>query len=184
MKNTRLNLYTLYLLLLALFGSVDSTAQETFPYDTFLKKQPYFAANKAMPTDSLFLQDVKILKHYLDLDSIDMELLKTNVLSALMLDQVNAGKASTFKVLVDYFKDFKSSISYQDFRKGVLLYRKMERQPVNLSNWDTDKQLFVKLGFTESDLEDFKEYISERAPKNINYKEAYVGYMKEIDALQ
>jgi hypothetical protein len=59
----------------------------------------------------------------------------------------------------------------------------MERQPVNISNWDTDKQLFIKLGFTESDLEDFKEYISQRAPKNINYKEAYVGYMKEIEAL-
>jgi hypothetical protein len=184
MKKTKPYLCAMCLLLLSLFASVDCAAQEKFPYESFLKKQPYFATHKVMPTDSLFLQDVKILRHYVDLDSIDMELLKPNVLSALMLEQVNAGKASTFKVLIDYFKDFKSSISYQDFRSGLLLYRKMERQPVNLSNWDMDKQLFVKLGFTESDLEDFKEYISQRAPKDINYKEAYVGYMKEIEALQ
>jgi hypothetical protein len=183
MKKTKPYIGVVCLLLLSLFRSVDSSAQEKFPYDSFLQKQPHFATQKVMPTDSLFLQDVKILKHYLQLDSFDLELLKPNVLSALMLEQVNAGKASTFKVLVDYFKDFKSSISYQDFRNGVMLYRKMERQPVNLSNWDTDKQLFIKLGFTESDLEDFKEYMSQRAPKNINYKEAYVGYMKEIEAL-
>ncbi|MEJ7560577.1 MAG: hypothetical protein WKF66_19865 [Pedobacter sp.] len=183
MKKTMRYLCAVCLVLLSLLRSVDSSAQEKFPYDSFLEKQPYFATHKVIPTDSLFIQDVKILRHYLDLDSIDMELLKPNVLSALMLEQVNAGKASTFKVLVDYFKDFKNSISYQDFRNGVILYRKMERQPVNLSNWENDKQLFVKLGFTESDLEDFKEYISQRAPKNINYKEAYVGYMKEIEAL-
>ena len=185
MKNTIHNAFVcLIVLSLFLSGISKVEAQDKFQYDSYLQKQPYFAANKALVTDSLFLQDVKILKHYIVLDSIDMELLKPNVLSVLMLDQVNAGKASTFEVLINYFKEFKASISYQDFRQNVLMYRRMESLKVNLDHWDTDKELFVKLGFTESDLDDFKDYIRKRAGKNISYKEAYVGYMKEIEALK
>lgn len=186
MKNTYLKLSLLIVICLTTFLGIQTcNAQaDPFPYDSFLNKQPYFATNKTLATDSLFLQDLKVIKHFVQLDSIDVELLKPNILAALMLEQVNAGKASTFQVLINYFREFKSTIAYKDFRKGVLLYRNMEGQKVNLSNWEVDKELFVKLGFTEADLEDFKEYILNRAPKDISYKEAYTGYMKEIAALK
>ena len=185
MKNIPIKLSLLTLSWFAFSIAASSClAQDKFPYESFLSKQPYFAANKALATDSLFLQDLKIIRHYVMLDSIDAELLKPNVLAALMLDQVNAGKAATFQVLIDYSHDFKSSIAYVDFRKGLILYKDMERKQVDLDNWNQDKELFVKLGFTEADLEDFKDYILNRAPKNINYKAAYVGYMKEISELK
>jgi hypothetical protein len=186
MKNITIKLLLLVAFFFTTFQGIQTcNAQDhSFPYDSFLNKQPYFATHKTLPTDSLFLQDLKVIKHFVQIDSIDVELLKPNILAALMLEQVNAGKAATFQVLINYFNEFKSTIAYKDFRKGVLLYRNMEGQTVNLSNWDVDKELFVKLGFTEADLEDFKDYIINRAPKNINYKEAYTGYMKEIAALK
>jgi hypothetical protein len=185
MKNISIKLSLLSLIWFTISTAASNClAQDNFPYESFLKKQPYFAANKTLATDSLFLQDLKIIKHYVPLDSIDAELLKPNVLAALMLDQVNAGKAATFKVLIDYFHEFKGSIAYIDFRKGLVLYKDMERKQVSLDNWNTDRELFIKLGFTEADLEDFKDYIVNRAPKNIDYKAAYVGYMKEISELK
>jgi hypothetical protein len=186
MKNTYVKLSLLVVICFTTFLDIQTcnAQDDPFPYDSFLKKQPYFATHKTLSTDSLFLQDLKVIKHFVMLDSIDVELLKPNILAALMLEQANAGKATTFQVLINYFKEFKSTIAYKDFRKGVLLYRNMEGQKVNLSNWEVDKELFVKLGFTEADLEDFQDYILNRAPKNINYKEAYTGYMKEIAALK
>ena len=185
MKNILVKLSSVLSICFLLFINVSSgVAQNQFSYESFLQKQPYFVAHKTLPTDSLFLQDLKIIKHFVKLDSVDAELLKPNVLTVLMLDQVNAGKEATFQVLINYFNDFKKSIAYADFRKGLLLYRDMERQKVDLNRWEKHKELFVKLGFTEADLEDFKDYIINRAPKDINYKEAYVGYMKEIAALK
>ena len=192
MKNMMLNLLLLcmhirnvfLIFFLLLVGSrSEAIAQDKFHYDEFLKKEPYFARHNAKAADSLFLQDIRILNHFLELDSIDAELLKPSILGALMIEQSRGGKPATFKTLIDYLKNFKTSISYQDFRKGVVLYKKLEGKKVDLNNWDTDKRLFVILGFTESDLEDLRNYITERADQNMTYKQAYVGYMKEIEAL-
>jgi len=159
-----------------------SFAQDSV-YTAFLNREPYFAAHHAKITDSLFLKDVRILNYFLKFDSLDAELLKPPVLGAVLLEQARAGKPATFKTMIDYFQSFRQTLAYQDFRTGLVLYKKLENQPVDLNNWEQDKLFFVRLGFTESDLEDFKDFLQSRSSKNATYKQAYTAYMKEIEAL-
>lgn len=160
----------------------DTFAQDT-PFVAFLNQEPYFAAHNAKAMDSLFLKDVGVLNYFLNFDSLDAQLFKPPILAAILLEQVRAGKPATFKTMIDYFKSFRQTIAYKDFRTGLVLYKKLENLPVVLNNWEEDKLLFVRLGFTESDLEDFKKFLQNRASKNATYKQAYTAYMKEIEAL-
>ncbi|WP_256006138.1 hypothetical protein [Pedobacter deserti] len=148
-----------------------------------LDQEPYFARYAAKPSDSLFQKDIQIIRGSVKLDSIDAEILKAPVLAALLVEQVRKGKPATYRTIIEFITLFKTTPAYQDFRTGVLLYKKLEAIKVNLDHWDDDKMLFVRLGWTENDLEDFKSFIEKQQPKQMTYKDAYVQYMKEIESL-
>lgn len=152
-------------------------------YSSYLDAAPAFLKGDSVTADSLFKQDIMILEQLWHFDSIDAELLKKPVLSVLLRDQVATGKPASYRTIINSITDFKRTEAYQDFITGIILYRKLEAMPVNLNHWETDKMLFARMGFTESDLDDFKEFIQQSAPAKLTYKQAYMGYMKELDAL-
>jgi hypothetical protein len=60
----------------------------------------------------------------------------------------------------------------------------MAAKKVNLDNWESDKELFVRMGFTAGDLEDFKGFLGSLGPENLTYKAALTRYMTEIEAMR
>jgi len=165
------------------FASIFSFAQQSEVDTKLLSEQPNFLKTRLKSTDSLFLKDIGVLKKFIALDSVDMEILKPQILYTV-LSESNVDTIVTYKTLVNAVQAFKQNIGYAEFRKGILLYKQMAAIKVNPENWKNDQALFRRLGFTEADLEDFLVFISKPENKNMNYKEAYLAYMKEIDNLQ
>jgi hypothetical protein len=159
-------------------------AQNDIECEKVLDKEPYFVKHKSSEKDSLLQRDIAILKHCGAFESIDSVFFKGNMLGSLMLDQVRLGKPATYRTLIDYFAEFKKTIAYKDFIKGLVLYKEMAAKKVNLDNWETDKELFVRMGFTVGDLDDFKGFLTSVSSENLTYKVALTRYMSEIEAMR
>ncbi|WP_316815968.1 hypothetical protein [Pedobacter nyackensis] len=166
-----------------LFSAVVN-AQRTIDCEKELDKEPYFVKHKTSEKDSLLKRDIAILKHCGNFESIDSVFFKGQMLGSLMLDQVRLGKPATYRTLIEYFAEFKKTIGYKDFIKGLVLYKEMAMKKVNLDNWETDKELFVRMGFTVGDLDDFKGFLTSVASENLTYKVALTRYMSEIEAMR
>lgn len=175
--------FKLFISLSLLIFAFSTFAQESPENQKLLSQEPNFLKNRLKATDSLFVEDITVLKKFVALDSIDVEILKPQILYTI-LSESNVDTIVTYKKLVEAVQHFKQNIGYTEFRKGILLYKQMATIKVNPANWENDQLLFRKLGFTEADLEDFLLFISKPAHKSLNYKEAYLAYMKEIDSLQ
>lgn len=159
-------------------------AQDVADCEKLLDKEPYFVRHKGSDKDSLLQKDIRILKHCGNFENIDSVFLKGPMLGALMLDQVRIGKPATYRTLIDYFAAFKKTLAYKDFIKGLVLYKEMAAKKVNLDNWESDKELFVRMGFTTGDLEDFKGFLAGLVSENLTYKSALTRYMTEIEAMR
>lgn len=171
-------------LLVFLFSGIALYAQPAIDCEKILDKEPYFVKHKSSGQDSMLKRDIAILKHCGSFEGIDTVFLKGQMLGSLMLDQVRIGKPATYRTLIDYFSAFKNTIAYQDFVKGLVLYNELAMKKVNLDNWEKDKELFVRMGFTAGDLDDFKEYLAGLAVENLTYKAALTRYMSEIEAMR
>lgn len=158
-------------------------AQTSVSNHELLAKEPNFLKSRLKSTNSLYLADINTIKKFINLDSIDLEILKPQILYSI-LSESKIDSTVTYKTLVDAVQSFKQHIGYSEFRKGILLYKQLATMKVNPDNWQNDQALFKRLGFTEADLEDFLLFISKPENKDLNYKEAYLAYMKEIDSLQ
>lgn len=161
-----------------------TNAQEYIDCRKVLDQEPYFVKHKTSEKDSLLKRDIAILKHCGNFEGIDSVFLKGQMLGTLMLDQVRLGKPATYRTLIEYFVDFKKTIAYKDFVKGLVLYKEMASKKVNLENWNVDKELFVRMGFTVGDLDDFKLFLANLAAENLTYKAALTRYMSEIEAMR
>lgn len=159
-------------------------AQGILDCSQLLDKEPYFVRHKSVEKDSLLQRDIAILKHCGNFEGVDSLFLKGSMLGALMLDQVRVGKPATYRTLVEYFDHYKKTTAYKDFVKGLQLYKEMAEKKVNLQRWDTDKELFVRMGFTAADLEDFRSFLSGLTDKDLSYKAAFSSYMSEIEAMR
>jgi len=161
-----------------------ANAQEVIDCKKVLDTEPYFVKHKTSEKDSLLKRDIAILKHCGNFESIDSVFFKGSMLGVLMLDQVRIGKPATYRTLIEYFNDYKKTIAYKDFVKGLLLYRELAVKKINMANWDTDKELFVRMGFTAVDLDDFKSFLTNLAGQDLTYRAALTKYMSEIEAMR
>lgn len=159
-------------------------AQVSFDCEQVLDKEPFFVKHKTSEKDSLLKRDIAILKHCGNFERIDSVFFKGPMLGALMLDQVRIGKPATYRTLIDYFNDYKKTPAYRDFVKGLVIYQELAGKKINLNNWEADKELFVRMGFTAGDLEDFKSFLSGLATESLTYKAALTRYMSEIEAMR
>lgn len=167
-----------------LFFSCFAVAQQVIDCEKILDTEPYFVRHKSAAGDSLLKRDIAILKHCGNFEAVDSVFFKGAMLGALMLDQVRIGKPATYRTLVDYFKDYRKTAAYKDFVKGLLLYQQIAAKKINLDNWETDKELFVRMGFTVTDLDDFKQYLLGLSAEGLTYKAALTRYMSEIEGMR
>lgn len=149
-----------------------------------LDTEPYFVKHKTAEQDVMLKRDIQILKHCGNFDSVDSLFFKGPILGALMLDQTRLGKPATYRTLIEMLTTFRETESYKDFAKGMLLYRTLKAKKINLNEWETDKELFVRMGFTVNDLEDFKTFLTVPEHSELTYQEALTKYMSEIEAMR
>lgn len=167
-----------------LFLNFSAIAQRTINCEELLDQEPYFVKNKSAEKDLALRRDIEILKHCGNFNSIDSAFLKGPILGVLMLEQVNAGKPATYRTIIDFFTGFRKTAKYKDFSYGFSLYRKMGQKKVNLDDWETDKELFIRMGFTVNDLEDFKLYIARSENVDLTYMAVLTRYMTEIEEMK
>lgn len=149
-----------------------------------LDQEPYFVKHKTLEKDSMLLRDIRILKECGQFAPEDSVFLKGPMLGALLLDQVRLGKPATYRTLIDYFAAFKKTIAYKDFLVGLKLYQVLSDKKVNLENWKEDQELFVRIGFTTNDLDDFRQFLADQPQANLTYREALTAYMRSMEALR
>lgn len=171
-------------LFLVSLSSPSFAQEDKIDCEKILDTEPYFVKHKTAEQDSLLKRDIKILKHCGNFDSVDSLFFKGPILGALMLDQSRLGKPATYRTLIEMLTAFRETESYKEFAKGMLLYRTLKGKKVNLKEWDTDKELFVRMGFTANDLEDFKVFLTAPEHTKLTYQEALTKYMSEIEAMR
>lgn len=172
-----------YVLLLSLF-SIPAIAQEKIDCEKALDQEPYFVRHKSAEKDQALQKDIEILKRCGDFNPVDSAFLKGNMLGMLMLQEVRAGKPATYRTIVEFFQNFRKTAEYKDFSYGLALYRKIGEKKVNLQDWPADQELFVRMGFTINDLEDFKTFISRPEHAELSYLQVFSKYMKEIEGMR
>lgn len=180
MKIIRTSIFTLLICAAGLQGR----AQQDIDCKKVLDQQPYFVRHKSGEEDAMLKKDIEILKHCGNFDSIDSAFFKGPVLGALMLDQVRLGKPATYRTLIDMLTEFRKTASYKDFADGMLLYRKLKEKKVNPEEWEQDKALFVRMGFTVNDLDDFKSFMMQPENVELTYMAVLTRYMTEIEAMR
>lgn len=180
----KLSIFCLFSPFFFLFSGFPVFAQQdTIDCVKVLDTEPYFVKHKTAEQDVMLKRDIEILKHCGNFDSIDNEFFKGSILGALMLDQVRLGKPATYRTLIEMLTVFRETASYKDFAEGIVLYRNLKKKKVSLEEWETDKELFVRMGFTVNDLEDFKVFLSKPEHIKLTYGEALTQYMAEIEAM-
>lgn len=157
------------------------SAQTKTDCNQVLDQEPYFARHKTAVTDPLFLKDLEILNHCGNFQGLDSVLMKGSVLAAFLLSEVNDGKAATYRTLIDFMAGFRNSQDYYQVVGSLQLYKKLEHKKVNLQEWDQAQPFFVKLGFTQNDIDDFKAFVAVPEHQNLTYIQAYYLYMQELD---
>lgn len=166
------------------FMGLSAFGQQKTDCDKLLDKEPYFVRHKSGEKDIALLRDIEILKHCGNFDAVDSALLKGPILGVLMLQEVRAGKPATYRTIVNFFNNYRSSKEYKDFSYGLTLYRKIGKKKVSPDDWESDKELFVRMGFTVADLEDFKLFILDPERASLTYMQAYIRYMSEIEGMR
>lgn len=166
------------------FMSFSGFAQEVTDCEKILDQEPYFVKHKSGEQDLALKRDIEILKRCGNFDPVDSAFLKGPMLGVLMLQEVRAGKPATYRTIVNFFSNFRKTAEYKDFSYGLSMYRKLGGKKVNLKDWEQDKELFVRMGFTVNDLEDFKTFIGRPEHSSLSYLQAFSQYMSEIEAMR
>ncbi|EDM35788.1 hypothetical protein PBAL39_06401 [Pedobacter sp. BAL39] len=174
----------LVVLLLLLFAGLRGVSQSDVDCKVLLDQQPYFVKHKSDEKDLALKRDIEILKHCGNFDSVDSAFLKGPMLGVIMLQEVRAGKPATYRTIVDFFNNFRKTAEYKDFAYGLSLYRKIGQKKVRLEDWKVDQELFVRMGFTVNDLEDFKHFLEAPAQQGATYLQAFSRYMAELEGMR
>ncbi|WP_073232658.1 hypothetical protein [Pedobacter caeni] len=167
-----------------IFTGFSGVAQGLTDCEKILDQEPYFVRHKSGAQDQALKRDIEILKRCGNFDPVDSAFLKGPMLGTLMLQEVRAGKPATYRTIINFFSNFRKTAEYKDFSYGLSMYRKLGGKKVSLTDWETDKELFVRMGFTVNDLEDFKIFITQKEHSSLTYMQAFSQYMSEIEAMR
>lgn len=164
--------------------SSPAQAQQKPDCEKLLDQEPYFVKHKTDEKDPGLKRDIEILKNCGNFSGTDSVFLKGPILGVLMLEQVNAGKPATYRTIISFFKEFRNTAKYKDFSYGLSLSREIGQKKIDPQTWEKDKELFVRMGFTVNDLEDFKTYMSKPENSSLTYMDVLKKYMAGLEALR
>jgi thioredoxin-related protein len=159
-----------------LFSLTSCGQQSKFDCKKTLDKIPYFVRHSlAEPSDSLQI-DFDILRNCGKLDSIDGELLTGPMLGSIMIQYAANNKVITYNTILKSINAFKKTDNYPKFRDAIIASKTLENKIVTTEDFEKDKELLVKTGLSQSELDGFKTFIQLNTSQKMTYKEAYEKY--------
>lgn len=162
----------LKILVFLLFPSTACFSQVSRNCEKLLDKTPYFVSHQVSMLNDSVIEDLRILAECGKFDSIDRELLNPQMLGVIIMSDPSASKELSYRSILKRYEDFKLTKSYTIIRNGKLL----ETKVVDLSNWESDKQVFVSAGMPEAEIEKFKAYLDKNIGQKQTYKQAFAAY--------
>lgn len=150
--------------------------QNKFDCNKTLDKTPYFVRHSvAEPSDSLQM-DFDILRNCGKLDSIDSELLTGPMLGSIMIQHLTNDKVITYNTILKSISAFKKTDNYPKFRDAIITSKTLENKIVTTEEFEKDKELLIKAGLPQSELDGFKAFIQANTSQKMTYKEAFAKY--------
>jgi len=161
---------------LLLFSLTSCGQQSKFDCKKTLNKTPYFGRHSVSePNDSLQI-DFDILRNCGKLDSIDSELLTGPLLGSIMFQHATNDKVITYNTILKSINAFKKTDNYSKFRDAIIASKTLENKIVTTEAFEKDKELLIKAGLPQSELDGFKTFIQSNASQKMTYKEAFAKY--------
>jgi len=151
--------------------------KKSFDCKTILDKVPYFARHNAPDSRDSLKTDREILTGCGSLDSIDAELTSGPFLATILIKYVNENKQITYRSILQSIDEYKKTPEYLKFREAVVLSKTLENKIVTINDWEKDKLLFLKMGLTEEQVSEFKEFIKKTEGAKWNYKNAFTSFL-------
>jgi thioredoxin-related protein len=165
-------------IILAFLVSSLTTCGQTnkFECKKILDRSPYFLRHKVTePSDSLQM-DFDVLRSCGNLDSIDSELLTGPMLGTILIQHATKDKEVTYKTILKSINAFKKTDNYAKFRDAIIASKTLENKIVTADGFENDKELLIKAGMSQSELDDFKVFIQSMTSQKMTYKEAFTKY--------
>lgn len=145
MKSTRKHLLKAQLLIIIILATtINSSGQANFDCKNVLKAVPYCLTGSKTNPDSALI-DVAIFKECGKLDSIDCDLVKLPTLGFILLKYPIKEKKGSYQSVLNSLNEYKKSEDYAKFRETMITYKTFESRKANINNWETDKQLLLKI---------------------------------------
>jgi thioredoxin-related protein len=161
---------------LLLFSLTSCGQQNKSDCKKTLDKTPYFVRHSVSePSDSLQM-DFDILKSCGKLDSIDSELLTGPMLGSIMIQHATNDKVITYNTILKSIGAFKKTDNYPKFRDAIIASKTLENKIVTTEEFEKDRELLVKAGLSQSELDGFKTYLQSNSSQKMTYKEAFAKY--------
>lgn len=157
--------------------STNLYAQNKIDCSKVLEKEPSFVKNSFKYKDSLFLNDISILKHCGNLNEEDSILLQAPMLGIMMLKQIKGNGSVTYRKILNEINNIKNEPGYKD----MIALKRLENKKADTLNWAENKLLFKKAGLSDKELSDFKEFIYLNSDKNLTYKFAFATFKNKLN---
>lgn len=141
-----------------------------------LDRTPYFVSHSVAETNDSLQIDFDILKSCGKLDSIDNELLTGPMLGSIMIQHLTNDKKVTYNTILKSINAFKKTDNYLKFRDAVIASKTLEHKIVSADAFEKDKELLLKAGLSQSELDSFKIYIQSNPSQKMTYREAFAKY--------
>lgn len=159
-----------------IFSLASYGQQEKFDCKKTLDKTPYFVRHKGTAQNDSLQMDFDILKSCGNLDSVDSKLLTGPMLGTILIQQATNDKVITYTTILKSINSFKKTDNYTTFRDAIIASMILENKIVTTDEFEKDKELLIKAGLPQSELDAFKFYIQSNTSQKMTYKEAFTKY--------
>lgn len=150
--------------------------QHKFDCEKTLNKTPYLAKQTEMEHSNSLQMDYDILKSCGNLDSIDIGLLNGPMLASIILEHTTHDREITYNSILKSIDAFKKTDKYVKVREAMIIAMTLERKIVTLEEFEKDKELLIKVGLTELEVEKIRIFIQANASQKMTYVEVFTKY--------
>ena len=167
-----------------LFSLASCGQQNSADCKKILERTPYFIRHSVTETNDSLQMDFDILKICGKLDTIDNELLTGPILGSIMIQHQTKHKKITYNTILNSINAFKKTDNYSKFRDAIIASKTLENKIVSAEVFEKDKDLLLKAGLSQSELDGFKTYIQSNTSQKMTYRKAFAKYSAEKEKSQ
>lgn len=144
--------------------------------DAVLDEPKHFVLS-GQPHD-ISVADAAALRDCGQLDSMDIEILRTTMLSMLVYDNMLAGQPTTLRSMIATMQEFKQTEDYEGIRDAMAFSFHFSWQHFSESSWPAAKPFFEGVGMSPQQIDSFKTYLQLPENSRRSYHEALADFLE------